>query len=332
VECLEVRTLLAGNIAVSVVDGVLTIRGDDQANYVSIRQIPQTFTGAWPGASYEILTDASVLQAIFKDSPAASPTAINGSRMQTTIQVSGVDRGVNINLHGADDGLFIGSGVSSNPTVNLPGTVFIDAGAGDDDLRLYATNRTDTTISGGYGDDAILLGGGPFFQLAVQTNYAGVNNPNGTGGSIGLVALTVNGPMELRGSPGEEVVTILAGSVFNSRLTMDFGGGTGSNFLRTFSVGQSGSRDLPLIEFRGPIFVTGGNRADLIELNSAFVFDSVTASLGARDDQIRVNAAGGAIVELNLNLGPGNNDGAFLFGQFSGQVSGGTGDNDELTR
>ena len=329
VETLEVRTLPAGNVAVSVVDGVLTIRGDDQANYVAIRQLPQTFTGAWPGASYEIRTDVTVSQNLFKDAP--SPTAINGDRSQTTIQVSEVNRGVNINLRGGDDGLFVGSGVAAKPTVNLPGTVAIDAGAGDDDLRLYVTNRTDTTISGGYGNDRIRVAGGPFFQLAVQTNYGGVNNRNGTGGRIILVSLTVKGPMELKGSPGAEAVQVFAGSVFHSRVDIDFGGLIGGNSLTTRIQSASGSLDLPRAEFRGPIFVTGGDRGDFIVLNGALVFDTVTASLNSGNDRIDITAASGITVELDVNLGTGNDD-AFLAGRFSGQVSGGAGDNDELTR
>ena len=328
-ECLEVRTLPAGNVAVSVVDGVLIIRGDDQANYVAIRQIPQTFTGAWPGAAYEIRTDVTVSRNLFRVAP--SPTAINGDRTQTVIQVSGVDRGVNINLHGGDDGLFVGSGNSAKPTVNLPGTVFIDAGAGGDDLRLYVTNFTDTTISGGYGDDDILLGGGPFFELAVQTNYFGVDNRNGTGGRIRLVHLTVNGPLDLRGSPGSESVSATAGSVFQSSVTVALGGLFGGNSFRTRSEGLSGSRDLPRVEFHGPIFVTGRDRADFISLDTARVFSSVTAYLNAGNDRIRVTAASNTTVELDVNLGAGDDD-AFLLGRFSGQVSGGAGDNDELIR
>ena len=330
VETLEVRNLPAGNVAVSVVDGVLTIRGDNQPNYVAIRQIPQTFTGDWPGAGYEIRTDVTVSRNLFKDAP--SPTGINGDRSQTTIQVSGVNRGVNINLRGGDDGLFIGSGNSAKPTVNLPGTVFIDAGAGDDDLRLYATNRREARFSGGYGNDSILLGGGPFSQLAVQTNYGGVNNRNGTGGRISLVALTVNGPLELRGSPGAETVQVFAGSVFRSRITMDFGGLIAGNNFTTRIDAASGVSGVPATEYRGPIFVTGGDQSDFIGLTSALVFDSVTAFLGAGNDRMDINAASGTTVDLNVDLGPGESDDAFLLGTFSGQISGGPGNDDELIR
>ena len=330
VECLEVRTLPAGNVAVSVVDGVLMIRGDDQANYVAIRQLPQTFTGAWPGASYEIRTDVTVSQNLFKDAP--SPTAINGDRSQTTIQVSEVNRGVNINLRGGDDGLFVGSGVAAKPTVNLPGTVVIDAGAGDDDLRLYVTNRTDTTISGGYGNDRIRVAGGPFFQLAVQTSYAGVNNQNGTGGSIALVSLTVNGPLELKGSPGDESIQVFAGSVFRARVTIDLGGALGSNRFLTRLETASGSRGTRPAQYEGPIFVNGGDQRDSIELNNGDVLGVVTAFLRGGNDTIRLGATDGVAVELNVDLGAGNDDDAFLFGRYTGMISGGAGSNDQLTR
>ena len=60
------------------------------------------------------------------------------------------------------------------------------------------------------------------------------------------------------------------------------------------------------------IFVTGGDQQDFIGLTSSLVFDSVTAFLGARNDRLEINAANGETVELNVDLGSGEGDDAFL--------------------
>nr|MBC8291269.1 hypothetical protein [Planctomycetota bacterium] len=169
-----------------------------------------------------------------------------------------------------------------------------------------------------------------FCQLAGQTNYVGVDHPAGLGGSIGLVALTVNGPLELRGSPGDEDINVFADSVFNSPVTMDFG--DGHNFVFARADAASGSLALPPVEFRREVFVTGGGGLDRYELGNAEVLDSVTAFLEGGNDVIRLVTRNSVTIALNVDLGPGQIDRAFLTGRYSGQLSGGVGDSDELVR
>ena len=355
VETLEVRTLPAGNIAVSVVNGVLQIKGDDQANTLSIRQIPQTFTGPWPGATFEIRTARDVSQLIFGDGPGEfTETAINGSRSQNSIEVNGVTSGVNINLHGGNDRLFVGSfNNSAAPTANLPGNVVIDAGAGDDDLRLYVVNFTETTFSGGYGEDSILVSSGPFLRLNVHTGYRDFTNPNNSGGRVQFISLSVNGPLEFAGSPEDDVVEFYGNSVLNARFTARFGDsensifGNRGNRLTVSSESPSGAQLMPP-EFRGPVFLSGGVGTDRFRLglgggtlreNDAQVFGSLRADLGAGNDSLYVLAGDGATVDLNVDMGEGD-DFAFLSynyaalnnGLFTGQITAGPGDSDGITR
>lgn len=55
IENLESRTMMAGNVTISVTDGLLTITGDHNHNGVAIRQLPTAGpTTPWPGVRLEI--------------------------------------------------------------------------------------------------------------------------------------------------------------------------------------------------------------------------------------------------------------------------------------
>ena len=149
--------MMAGDVAVAVTNGILTVRGDDQGNDVQIRQLKQTYTGEWPGVKLEIVGE---------DANGNATTTING---QPKVIVTGVKNGVAIDLGERFENYLrvanIGGGADmiKGPTaaVALPGQVTITSGGGRDIMKLYINNGFQVGVDAGgvnTGDDVVISG------------------------------------------------------------------------------------------------------------------------------------------------------------------------------
>ena len=117
-EMLELRTMLAGDVLVSVVDGDLRVTGDDQDNVLEVQQLfssdPRAVRG---GVSFQITPDAD--------------TSINRKGAGVGIVVSGVTRDVAIDMRDGRDELTV-LGANGRQIRDL----LIDTGSGPDAVSI----------------------------------------------------------------------------------------------------------------------------------------------------------------------------------------------------
>lgn len=154
VESLESKTLLAGDVAASVIDGVLVLEGDAEANHVVVS------AGEAPG-SYVVTGLPS--------SDGEATTIRGGSE---PLVVEGVDAGARISLGGGDDALRIHRATfagdvqirlgAGDDAVGIGGRHRLVADSGDADDARFRPNvgvRGDLRIGTGAGDDRVAIGG-----------------------------------------------------------------------------------------------------------------------------------------------------------------------------
>lgn len=166
-EALESRVVLAGDVAVHVVDGNLMVEGDAEGNRIAIA------SGDLPGVVF--------VAGIANDM--GDVTTINGQ--EGRVRFEGVVRGVRIGMGDGDDAvhilhlgvrgdvvarlgagndrLAIGAPMSPNPDPNQPplglrtgGSLIVESGDGDDAVRLdRVLAREAIRVMAGAGDDAV---------------------------------------------------------------------------------------------------------------------------------------------------------------------------------
>jgi hypothetical protein len=172
-ESLEQKQMLAGDVTVSVVNGVLTLQGDDLDNQVAVS------SGETAGTYVIQGLDGTLLH--LGDAEGTSELLVEGVRRGVIANLGdGNDvlrineasfRGnVAINMGEGDDRVSIGvvpevaSEVEDDPTVDLPSVQFgqnlvIRTGAGDDTVVINDTRgRGVLGVSTGEGDDTVRLG------------------------------------------------------------------------------------------------------------------------------------------------------------------------------
>lgn len=163
-ECLEVRTLLtAGNVAVAVANGVVTLTGDSGNHNVAATIV-----------SGKLHLDGTADGTTFTD--ATHTTGV------TTLDVDLPANGLVVTMQGGDDAVsFNASGLAS-----ISGNVLVNLGNGTNSLSLTnATITGSTTVDGGSGNDSITLSSDTFGSLAVHAG-GGTN-------SVTLTSDTLNG-------------------------------------------------------------------------------------------------------------------------------------------
>lgn len=147
IEALENRSLLAGNVTVSVVNGSLFITGDYQQNYVRIEQ-------PGPNAFRVVATEGTLIN--------------GGNNADQTF--SGVTNDINIVMKGGWDEVLIGS--ESSP-VQIPRNLNVDCG----DTRFDALHLHGACGTSGRGGYAILHSDRLYMSATVPKNLVakGVN-------------------------------------------------------------------------------------------------------------------------------------------------------------
>lgn len=135
---MESRTLLAGNVTAEVVDGVLNIQGDDDANEIQVRET----------------VDGVIVLGL-------NGTTINGESdpfiaFESDLEAHG---SINIELNAGDDNVQVEG-------FDLHGSLIVRGGRGDDRLGITAmTIDQRVTFIGGAGDDILYAEGSEFTHL-----------------------------------------------------------------------------------------------------------------------------------------------------------------------
>lgn len=144
VEGLEDRVVPAGNVFVSVFEGVLYVGGDDVANAVKVTGVGRT------GAIVSAL-DAT--------------TTFNGQ--SGPLQLDGITRDIYVRLYGGDDVLVL-------ENVRPPRAINADTGAGNDSLTITnAAPRKETILATGDGNDTAAINDSLFRRYLFLDTGAG---------------------------------------------------------------------------------------------------------------------------------------------------------------
>ncbi len=208
---LEERTMMAGDVAVSVVNGDLRITGDAGANDVAVVQTMQN--GALVTGSYFVT--------------GRNGTTINGQSSGRTF--TGVARDFNINLGGNDDHVTLGpENDLYGPTnqVKVPRDLLLNVGSGNnsvllnglfvarnasissgnatDNIFVHASVQNDLTINTGGGNDLVDV-----WNSFVRHNLAidsGLNNTSDV--TVYLTTMNIGNDVTVTTGAGQDHVYI----------------------------------------------------------------------------------------------------------------------------
>jgi hypothetical protein len=205
-ETLESRRCLAGNVMASVTNGELLVKGDAAANNVEIRQIATPSSqGEWPGYSYKIIGRNTTINNV-------PPSSHVGNTSFSIVTVEGVKSGMCVFLAAGDDILRV-----TRPNVgraNVPGTVRIVMGNGEDQATLYMANHQKVNIEMGGDADGLSLNSSIVKALTVETDAspsppAGAEKSYADGAdSVYANALTATGAVSINTGGRDDVVNM----------------------------------------------------------------------------------------------------------------------------
>lgn len=188
-ECLESRVLLAGNVIVRDLAGMLSVTGDDLANEIQIS---------------ETLDNRYVITPL-------SGTTVNGSSDAFTTRVYENEPALVVRLRSGDD-------FAALTNLSDMRAVLVDAGAGGDELTLTnVETRLRTSINTGDGNDSVTLS-----QVEAKGSFA----VNLGGGNDSLIATNIDGTLgRILAGPGDNVITMENADF----IRFNFVGGQGSD-------------------------------------------------------------------------------------------------------
>ena len=265
---LEERTLMAGDVAVSVVNGDLKITGDANGNSVAIFQTIQQ--GVPVADSFYV--------------SGFNGTTINGAPIGKAF--SGVTRDFNINLAGGSDILKLGTNSSADVArFRVPNDLRIEMGDGTNQVELlYITVADDTTINTGNGTD----------YVTVLGNFGLGDAGNAVDNLQNDVTINTNG--------GMDEVWVRHSFVRND-LSIDMGVDAKSNWVTVANTDVEG--DLLIVTSDGDdyvsidqvqasvLFVSTHGGDDHISIKNTKVRDLLYASLGAGNDTLEISDSHG---------------------------------------
>jgi len=246
VEILESRTLLAGNVLVSVVDGNLLVRGDHAGNAFEI-------VGSDTAGAYTIrgLVDAG-----------GEATTVNG---ETEIAVSEVAGGVRIATGPGDDVVVLRG--DAGPT-QIAGNLSVDSGVGDDSIRLEnVTVQGHTDINSGLAS-----------RRDRHRPREAPTDPPSDNDTVEIVDAILSAKVGVRTGAGDDVLRT-TGSMFEDGVMIDTGQGDDSVLLGEADAGVAGSH------FAGRLAVLLGAGDDHLESNAS-QFDGPAQFVGMEGDDV----------------------------------------------
>ena len=197
IEKLEDRTLLAGNVVVSLAaSGLLTVRGDQSANNIAITQT------------------ASGLQVASTDNGA---TEINGGGGPFT--ASSTVKSISIALKGGDNTLQVGD--PSGSALDLAGNLVISATSGNNTITIANVQiGKGLSITAGRGNNTIVIGGtsttsgqDPLTDVDLGSVSVGTNLIVSTGSgndTVSVVNVSVDGKLSIGVGSGDDDVSLMS--------------------------------------------------------------------------------------------------------------------------
>jgi VCBS repeat-containing protein len=224
IEQLEDRTLLSGNVLVSLgSNGQLTIRGDASANNIAVQQT------------------ASGVQVSSTDGGA---TEINGAAAPfTTASVTSIS----IQLKAGNNTLQIGD--PSGTALDISGKLTISASSGNNTISIAnAQIGKGLAITAGRGDNKIVIGstsssaeGDPLTDVDLGSVSVGGNLTVSAGSgadTIALVNVSVDGKTSLGVGSGDDDVTLMSsdGSTLSKSLVVSAGAGPDQVLVTGYTV------------------------------------------------------------------------------------------------
>jgi VCBS repeat-containing protein len=216
IEQLEDRTLLSGNVLVSLSSsGALTIRGDQSANNIAIQQT------------------ASGVQVSSTD---AGATEINGGAGPFT--ASATVNSISVALRGGDNSLQIGD--PSGQALDITGKLTITATSGNNTISIAnAQVGKSVAISVGRGNNSIVIGstsstgtGDPLSDVnlgsvSISGNLT-VSAGNGSD-TVALVNVSVDGKTSLGVGSGDDDVSLMSSDSATLSKSLVVSGGAGAD-------------------------------------------------------------------------------------------------------
>lgn len=287
IESLEARSLLAGNLSVSVTDGVLAITGDAANNRFHIEKLPAaSSTGGWSGARFK-LSQPWVPKG-------EMPTKING---QTSLIVEGVKAGLQMNLGDGVDIVYVFGTRGLHSPAGIPGMVNIDMGPGNDRLDLQIKNHDTVNVQMGKGSDFLLLRAQDPLNTTTLLGDPDFSSGDPAGDDTMRIYLQAAGPTIVNGAYGNDRIRI-DGRTTTSRATLHFKGEQGDDSLSLVIVGelQAGFRidggdgndhvEQTLGTVTGDAIINVGRGADTVVLKDLKLSGSLTVWAGMGDDLV----------------------------------------------
>jgi len=282
-QTLESRQLMAGNVAVSVLNGDLKITGDTKDNDVAIFQTMQQ--GQVVPGSYYV--------------SGLNGTTINGA--SGGAYFTGVNRDFLMNLtQGGNDHLAMGTNGGFDPaTTNanfiVPRNLSVSLDTvGNNNLELNGIwVKNNATITAGAGDNTMDIRATVGVKSKIQS-------------------LLPHGNLTIQAGGGDNELQLHNGSVLNNvNIKLGMGQvGHDSVGIVAMNVGKDlniqsggGGSDLNLISVQGvhvghDLNITGGIKGDLVFIGNTTVADRLFASLGHGDDFLSLQGVTAAITAV----------------------------------
>jgi len=229
VELFEARVLMAGNVSITIADGVFRLRGDAADNNVGL------------------IADSDTAEVFRVAAMEGTTITLNGRPYRNQEFSPGLLKQVVVEMGEGDDkfgatgcaffGLFAYSGENGSDSISLTsvridGSAALRGAAGNDRFVFSQTTLSgDVTFDGGAGRDRLSIGG-----LSVAGSFAWTDRSQGS--SFFASKLTVRGDMTLITGAGTDSIEMIRTAVFGDA-----------------RVATSDGDDV--VVFRGCTFVTG---------------------------------------------------------------------------
>jgi hypothetical protein len=267
---LEERTMMAGDVAVSVVNGDLKITGDPGANDIAVVQT--MFQGTKVTGSYYVT--------------GRNGTTINGTAGGKNFP--GVTRDFNINMGGNDDKVTLGSETDLYGPLNklnVPRDLIVNAGGGYNSVLLGGIDvaRNATITSGNARDiigvhakvqnDLTISTGGGADEVDVWNSFVGHNLAVDTG---------LNNT--------SDVVVMLTTMNIGNDVTITTGQGQDQVYCTEVGANHN-------------LTVKTGGKSDTFKMLDCEVTNKLFADLGSGDDSLTLTNVHGRDAELDGGLG-----------------------------
>jgi hypothetical protein len=290
-QSLESRALMAGDVQVALIDGILQINGDNASNAVEVRQLNE-----------------GVFEVRGLVHGGANTTLNGATRVRTFSEVEGITAAMN----GGDDRLFV---IGTASAEYLERDLLVQMGTGSDRLEvrgLWVSGDgelyTDFVKQFGAGNDTLVVedcivygrldvttGAGSdyvAFQITEEggwnTAHLGFSLDTGWGTTSGdklkLDHIFTWGAIDIKTSDAKDVISGSVLLAYEGSLTIETGGGDDEIYLKDCWM------DWELTEYETSVLISTGEGNDTVVLTNIAVRGSVLVSTEAGMDTVKMSS------------------------------------------